>query len=187
MYVLILEIIIYQTSDILIAPLIYYFCTGSSISRSGRARKKPARFLDQEEEEDESPTEGQEMDIKPVEIQTIKSSPSLLGATPQIINSTPQLIMATPQIISANPQLLNAAQFISVAPQSISSAPQLVSSVSQLISSVPQLINTSPQLIVSAPNLISGAPQMIVSPETVIQSKMEQLDTPKLSRVSIKQ
>lgn len=162
----------------------------SSVSRSGRARKKPARFLDQDEGDESSP-ENTEVDTKPVEIQVLKSSPNLLAATPQIITSTPQLIMAAPQIISANSQLIsNPTQLISVAPQSINTAPQLISSVPQLISSAPQLItsisqliNTSPQLIASSPQVISGTPQMIVSPESIIQPKIEQSDTPKQSRV----
>lgn len=164
----------------------------SSVSRSGRARKKPARFLDQDEGDEDSP-ETQEVETKPVpvEIQVLKSSPNLLTATPQIISSTPQLIMAAPQIISADSQLIsNPTQLISVAPQSVNTAPQLISSIPQLISSAPQLItsisqliNTSPQLIASSPQVISGTPQMIVSPESIIQPKIEPSDTPKQSRV----
>lgn len=164
----------------------------SSVSRSGRARKKPARFLDQEEGDEGSP-ETQEVETKPVpvEIQVLKSSPNLLTAPPQIISSTPQLIMAAPQIISADSQLIsNPTQLISVAPQSVNTAPQLISSIPQLISSAPQLItsisqliNTSPQLIASSPQVISGTPQMIVSPESIIQPKIESSDTPKQSRV----
>lgn len=164
----------------------------SSVSRSGRARKKPARFLDQDEGDEGSP-ETQEVETKPVpvEIQVLKSSPNLLTATPQIISSTPQLIMAAPQIISADSQLIsNPTQLISVAPQSVNTAPQLISSIPQLISSAPQLItsisqliNTSPQLIASSPQVISGTPQMIVSPESIIQPKIESSDTPKQSRV----
>lgn len=164
----------------------------SSVSRSGRARKKPARFLDQDEGDEGSP-ETQEVETKPVpvEIQVLKSSPNLLTATPQIISSTPQLIMAAPQIISADSQLIsNPTQLISVAPQSVNTAPQLISSIPQLISSAPQLItsisqliNTSPQLIASSPQVISGTPQMIVSPESIIQPKIEPSDTPKQSRV----
>lgn len=164
----------------------------SSVSRSGRARKKPARFLDQDEGDEGSP-ETQEVETKPVpvEIQVLKSSPNLLTAPPQIISSTPQLIMAAPQIISADSQLIsNPTQLISVAPQSVNTAPQLISSIPQLISSAPQLItsisqliNTSPQLIASSPQVISGTPQMIVSPESIIQPKIESSDTPKQSRV----
>lgn len=162
----------------------------SSVSRSGRARKKPARFLDQDEGDESSP-ETPEVETKPVEIQVLKSSPNLLTATPQIISSTPQLIMAAPQIISADSQLIsNPTQLISVAPQSINTAPQLISSIPQLISSAPQLItsisqliNTTPQLIASSPQIISGTPQMIASPESIIQPKIEQSDTPKQSRV----
>lgn len=164
----------------------------SSVSRSGRARKKPARFLDQDEGDEGSP-ETQEVETKPVpvEIQVLKSSPNLLTAPPQIISSTPQLIMAAPQIISADSQLIsNPTQLISVAPQSVNTAPQLISSIPQLISSAPQLItsisqliNTSPQLIASSPQAISGTPQMIVSPESIIQPKIESSDTPKQSRV----
>lgn len=164
----------------------------SSVSRSGRARKKPARFLDQEEGDEGSP-ETQEVETKPVpvEIQVLKSSPNLLTAPPQIISSTPQLIMAAPQIISADSQLIsNPTQLISVAPQSVNTAPQLISSIPQLINSAPQLItsisqliNTSPQLIASSPQVISGTPQMIVSPESIIQPKIESSDTPKQSRV----
>ncbi|XP_062592739.1 HMG box-containing protein 4-like [Saccostrea cucullata] len=182
----------------------------SSHSRSGRARKKPARFLDEEDGE-ESPSEGQEVEVKTEEIPDVKPTPTLLAATPQIIHSNPQLIVATPQIISASPQLINATQLISVAPQLISSAPQLISSAQHLISSAPQLINStpqlisstpqlissvpqlisstpqlisgSPQLITASPHLISGAPQMIVSPEPLLQSKVEPLETPKSSRV----
>lgn len=164
----------------------------SSVSRSGRARKKPARFLDQDEGDEGSP-ETQEVETKPVpvEIQVLKSSPNLLTAPPQIISSTPQLIMAAPQIISADSQLIsNPTQLISVAPQSVNTAPQLISSIPQLISSAPQLItsisqliNTSPQLIASSPQVISGTPQMIVSPESIIQPKIEPSDTPKQSRV----
>lgn len=164
----------------------------SSVSRSGRARKKPARFLDQDEGDEGSP-ETQELETKPVpvEIQVLKSSPNLLTAPPQIISSTPQLIMAAPQIISADSQLIsNPTQLISVAPQSVNTAPQLISSIPQLISSAPQLItsisqliNTSPQLIASSPQVISGTPQMIVSPESIIQPKKESSDTPKQSRV----
>lgn len=164
----------------------------SSVSRSGRARKKPARFLDQDEGDEGSP-ETQEVETRPVpvEIQVLKSSPNLLTAPPQIISSTPQLIMAAPQIISADSQLIsNPTQLISVAPQSVNTAPQLISSIPQLISSAPQLItsisqliNTSPQLIASSPQVISGTPQMIVSPESIIQPKIESSDTPKQSRV----
>ncbi|XP_061181735.1 nucleoprotein TPR-like [Saccostrea echinata] len=168
----------------------------SSHSRSGRARKKPARFLD-EDDGDESPPESQEGEPKTEEIPDLKPTPSLLAATPQIISSNPQLIMATPQIISATPQLINTTQLISVAPQLISSAPQLISSAPQLISSAPQLISSapqlisstpqlisgSPQLIAASPHLISGTPQMIVSQEPLLQSKVEPLDTPKSSRV----
>lgn len=164
----------------------------SSVSRSGRARKKPARFLDQDEGDEGSP-ETQEVETKPVpvEIQVLKSSPNLLTTPPQIISSTPQLIMAAPQIISADSQLIsNPTQLISVAPQSVNTAPQLISSIPQLISSAPQLItsisqliNTSPQLIASSPQVISGTPQMIVSPESIIQPKIESSDTPKQSRV----
>lgn len=164
----------------------------SSVSRSGRARKKPARFLDQDEGDEGSP-ETQEVETKPVpvEIQVLKSSPNLLTAPPQIISSTPQLIMAAPQIISADSQLIsNSTQLISVAPQSVNTAPQLISSIPQLISSAPQLItsisqliNTSPQLIASSPQVISGTPQMIVSPESIIQPNIESSDTPKQSRV----
>ncbi|XP_056020237.1 HMG domain-containing protein 4-like isoform X3 [Ostrea edulis] len=166
--------------------------TGDDIpshSRSGRARKKPARFLDEEDGE-ESPSEDQEVESKTEEIQEVKHTPTLIAATPQIISSAPQLIMATPQIISAAPQLINATQLISVAPHLINSSPQLISSSPQLISTAPQLIGSGPQLIsapsqliASASQVIAGAPQMIVTQEPLIQPKLEASETPKSSRV----